>query len=201
MVKASKWIEVSHNHSSVQMTKIALWLAVATVRGVSTVFGTITFEQFDESSPTNISWNICGNHANSLRAFYIHEFGDKINGCISAGPHFNPFGSTHGSPSHHERHVGDLGNSQTDSSGTSIGTMTDHLVKLIGQRALSEYTTIVIHSGTDDLGQRPDKESRVTGNAGGRPACGVVGISSSGSANPRPRRPVETAMVVTTSHL
>ncbi|KAJ4118783.1 Superoxide dismutase [Cu-Zn] [Fusarium oxysporum] len=118
--------------------------AIATVRGVSTVFGTITFEQFDESSPTNISWNICGNHANSLRAFYIHEFGDKINGCISAGPHFNPFGSTHGSPSHHERHVGDLGNSQTDSSGTSIGTMTDHLVKLIGQRALSEQQSSFI---------------------------------------------------------
>jgi Cu/Zn superoxide dismutase len=87
MVKASKWIEVSHNHSSVQMTKIALWLAVATVGGVSTVFGTITFEQFDESSPTNISWNIRGNHTNSLTAFHIHEFGDKTNGCTSAGPH------------------------------------------------------------------------------------------------------------------
>ncbi|KNB20442.1 Cu/Zn superoxide dismutase [Fusarium oxysporum f. sp. lycopersici 4287] len=54
---------------------------------VSTVFGTITFEQFDESSPINISWNIRGNHANSLRAFHIHEFGDKTNGCTSAGPH------------------------------------------------------------------------------------------------------------------
>jgi hypothetical protein len=55
MVKASKWIEVSHNHPSVQMTKIALRRAVATVRGDSTVFGTITFEQLDESSPKNIS--------------------------------------------------------------------------------------------------------------------------------------------------
>ncbi|KAJ9413976.1 superoxide dismutase [Fusarium oxysporum] len=99
---------------------------------VSTVFGTITFEQFDESSPINISWNIRGNHANSLRAFHIHEFGDKTNGCTSAGPHFNLFGSTHGSPSYHERHVGDLGNSQADSSSTLIGTITDHLVKLIG---------------------------------------------------------------------
>lgn len=87
MVKVSKWIEVSHNHSSVQMTKIALWRGVATVRGESTVFGTITFEQFDESSPTNISWNIRGNDANSLRAFHIHEFGDNTNGCTSAGPH------------------------------------------------------------------------------------------------------------------
>ncbi|EXA32118.1 Cu/Zn superoxide dismutase [Fusarium oxysporum f. sp. pisi HDV247] len=200
MVKASKWIEVSHNNSSVQMTKTALWRAVATVRGDSTVFGTITFEQFDESSPTNISWNIRGNDANSLRAFHIHEFGDNTNGCTSAGLHFNPFGRTHGSPSHHERHVGDLGNFQTDSRGTSIGTMTDHLVKLIGPESVIGRT-IVIHSGTNDLGQGPNKESQVTGNAGGRPACGVIGISSSGFSNPRPRSPVETAMIVTTSHL
>ncbi|KAL7756968.1 hypothetical protein ACKLNR_013961 [Fusarium oxysporum f. sp. zingiberi] len=157
MVKVSKWIEVSHNHSSVQMTEIALWRGVATVRGESTVFGTITFEQFDESSPTNISWNIRGNDANSLRAFHIHEFGDNTNGCTSAGPHFNPFGRTHGSPSDHERHVGDFGNFQTDSSGTSIGTMTDHLVKLIGPGSVIGRT-IVIHSGTDDLGQGPNKE-------------------------------------------
>lgn len=156
MVKASKWIQVSHNHSSPQMTKIVSWRAVATVRGDSTVFGTITFEQLDESSPTKISWNLRGNDANSQRAFHIHEFGDNTNGCTSAGPHctfatillttlywlatdigqVNPFGRTHGAPSHHERHVGDLGNFQTDSSGTSIGTMTDYLVKLIGPESV-----------------------------------------------------------------
>ncbi|KAJ4201356.1 Superoxide dismutase [Cu-Zn] [Fusarium solani] len=174
--------------------------AIATVRGDSTVFGTITFEQLDESSPTKISWNLRGNDANSQRAFHIHEFGDNTNGCTSAGPHFNPFGRTHGAPSHHERHVGDLGNFQTDSSGTSIGTMTDYLVKLIGPESVLGRT-IVIHAGTDDLGQGPNEESKVTGNAGGRPACGVIGISSSGSANPRPRRPVETAMAMTMSHL
>ncbi|WZH44055.1 superoxide dismutase [Fusarium acuminatum] len=78
--------------------------------------------------------------------------------------------------------------------------MTDHLVKLIGPESVIGRT-IVIHNGTDDLGQGLNRESKVTGNADGRPACGVIGISSSGSANPRPRRPVETAMIVTTSHL
>ena len=36
--------------------------------------------------------------------------------------------------------------------------------------------TIVVHSGTDDLGKGGHEQSKTTGNAGGRPACGVIGI-------------------------
>lgn len=60
---------------------------VATVRGDSTVHGTVTFEQYDEIAPTVITWNLCGNDLNSERGFHIHEFGDNTNGCTSAGPH------------------------------------------------------------------------------------------------------------------
>ncbi len=34
--------------------------------------------------------------------------------------------------------------------------------------------TVVVHSGTDDLGKGGNEESKKTGNAGTRPACGKL---------------------------
>lgn len=36
----------------------------------------------------------------------------------------------------------------------------------------------MVHSGTDDLGKGGHEQSKITGNAGGRPACGVIGIAN-----------------------
>ncbi|EDO18402.1 hypothetical protein Kpol_1013p77 [Vanderwaltozyma polyspora DSM 70294] len=118
-----------------------------------------------------------GNTANAERGFHIHEFGDVTNGCTSAGPHFNPFKKTHGAPSAETRHVGDLGNIKTDANGVSKGSMTDNLVKLIGPTSIIGRS-VVVHAGTDDLGQGGNEESLKTGNAGGRAACGVIGVTS-----------------------
>jgi len=150
--------------------------AVAVLRGDSTVKGTVTFEQSSESSPTTITWDISGNDANAERGIHVHVFGDNTNGCLSAGGHFNPFGKDHGAPGDEERHVGDLGNFKTDANGNSTGSTQDSLIKLIGAQSVIGRT-VVVHGGTDDLGKGGHADSKKTGNAGSRPACGVIGIA------------------------
>lgn len=149
---------------------------VAVLRGDKAVSGTVTFEQTSESEPTTISWEITGNDANALRGFHIHTFGDNTNGCTSAGPHFNPFSKEHGAPEDDNRHVGDLGNITTDSNGVAKGTKQDLLVKLLGANSVIGRS-VVVHDGTDDLGKGGHADSLKTGNAGGRPACGVIGLT------------------------
>ena len=48
----------------------------------------------------------------------------------------NPFSKQHGAPSDSDRHVGDLGNFQTDAQGNSKGSITDNQIKLIGQESV-----------------------------------------------------------------
>jgi len=151
--------------------------AVAVVRGDSNVKGTVTFEQASESSPTTVSWDITGNDANAKRGMHVHAFGDNTNGCTSAGPHFNPFNKEHGAPTDADRHVGDLGNFETDAQGNSKGSVADKFIKLIGPESVIGRT-VVVHDGTDDLGKGGHPDSKKTGNAGGRPACGVIGIAA-----------------------
>ncbi|SCU80987.1 LAMI_0B04390g1_1 [Lachancea mirantina] len=151
--------------------------AVAVLRGDAGVSGVVHFEQNAESDPTTVQWEISGFDPNAKRGFHIHEFGDNTNGCTSAGPHFNPFKKTHGAPEDDVRHVGDLGNIPTDGHGVAKGSKTDSLIKLLGPTSILGRT-VVVHSGQDDLGKGGNEESLKTGNAGTRPACGVIGFSN-----------------------
>lgn len=108
-------------------------------------------------------------------AFCVVQFGDLTDGCTSAGPHFNPFAKTHGAPSDDTRHVGDLGNVEAGADGKVDVTITDHLVSLIGQHSVIGRS-VIVHENVDDLGKGGHELSLTTGNAGGRLACGVIGI-------------------------
>jgi Cu-Zn family superoxide dismutase len=44
----------------------------------------------------------------------------------------NPFNKEHGAPTDEERHVGDLGNFETDAQGNAKGSVSDKFIKLIG---------------------------------------------------------------------
>lgn len=81
----------------------------------------------------------------------------------------------HGSPTDAVRHVGDLGNLRVDEAGVAAYEFQDMLISLGGPRNILGRG-VVIHEKADDFGRSDHPDSRKTGNAGGRIACGVIGI-------------------------
>ncbi|EJC97815.1 copper zinc superoxide dismutase [Fomitiporia mediterranea MF3/22] len=144
--------------------------------GDSDVSGIVTFTQAGLLAPVIISGEVKGLDPNAKRGFHVHQLGDGTNGCMSAGAHFNPLGKTHGAPTDVNRHIGDLGNIESNGSGVASFTFSDKLLTLNGPFSIVGRS-VVVHAGTDDLGRGGNDESLKTGNAGGRSACGVIGIS------------------------
>jgi len=139
------------------------------------VSGIITFSQEGDGATTvtgEVKGLKPGNHG-----FHIHQFGDYSAGCGSTGGHFNPAGQTHGGPADEVRHAGDLGNIVADDSGTATINMSDAQIPLSGENSIVGRA-VVVHEGEDDLGKGGFEDSLKTGHAGGRLACGVVGLAA-----------------------
>jgi len=149
--------------------------AVAVISGSGPVRGTVTLVQDGWDSDVVITYNLTGLDPSAKRGFHVHTAGDLTKGCASAGPHFNPFDEVHGAPADDSRHVGDLGNILSDATGIASGQFEDDQVKLLGPHNVIGRA-IVVHAGTDDLGLGTVADSKTTGNAGGRPACGIIGL-------------------------
>ncbi|KAF8900343.1 superoxide dismutase [Mucidula mucida] len=148
--------------------------AVVHLAGNSAVTGNVVFEQAAPGAPVSITADISGLDPSSLRGWHIHQAGNLTDGCTSASTHFNPYGQTHGAPTDHVRHVGDLGNIKSDEHGHASFVQWDDFISLEGERNIVGRA-IVVHASTDDLGKGGNDESLKTGNAGARSACGVIG--------------------------
>ncbi|KAJ3689346.1 hypothetical protein LUZ61_018510 [Rhynchospora tenuis] len=158
-----------------QAVVAALKKAVAVLKGTSQVEGVVTLTQEDDAGPTTVSVRVTG-LTPGLHGFHLHEFGDTTNGCISTGPHFNPNNMTHGAPEDEVRHAGDLGNIVANSDGVAEATIVDNQIPLSGPNSVVGRA-FVVHELEDDLGKGGHELSLSTGNAGGRLACGVVGLT------------------------
>jgi Cu-Zn family superoxide dismutase len=92
---------------------------------------------------------------------------------MSAGGHYNPEGHQHGLPEAENRHAGDLGNIQADDQGKAHYEISVTNISVSGAKNPIIGRSVIVHAKVDD-GSQP------TGNAGGRIACGVIGIANPG---------------------
>ena len=114
---------------------------------------------------------ICNLHGLTpgLHGFHVHECGDLSRGCASTCSHYNPNGKNHGGPLGPDRHRGDFGNILADEQGYCTDQILADVTveELIGR-------AFIIHANEDDLGLGDNEESKKTGNAGARIACGKI---------------------------
>ena len=145
------------------------------IKGADGIKGTVRFSE--DSHKIRIDVQITGLKPNSLHGFHVHEAGDLTDKCTSMCAHFNPYKLTHGCPGMKIRHVGDLGNLQTNNKGEAKLSFFDDMIKLRGTKANIIGRGLIIHEDPDDCGQGGNAESLKTGNAGKRIACAVIGYS------------------------
>ena len=67
---------------------------------------------------------------------------------MSSGSHYNPFKKNHGAPSDTVRHVGDLGNVESDKYGVATINLSDDLISLNGFRSIIGYFSVMLHMST-----------------------------------------------------
>lgn len=105
-----------------------------------------------------------------LHGFHVHEFGDcSAPDGTSAGAHFNPAGAPHAGPHDAVRHTGDLGNVEANAEGVAVVDYVDPKAGFEGETSILGRG-VIVHAKPDDLKTQP------TGDAGGRLACGVIGV-------------------------
>ena len=135
----------------------------------STVAGTINFSLVD--GQLRASGDITGLKPDSEHGFHIHEKGDcSAPDGTSAGGHFNPGSSEHGSISAAMHHGGDMPNIKADEQGNAHidGPVASNVNVGVGDGFDIVGRGLIVHADPDDYKTQP------TGNAGPRLACAVI---------------------------
>lgn len=156
------------HHEPFESAEKAVTVLVPTA--TSRVRGTVTFSQGRGGVMVRarVEGLLPGEHG-----FHVHEWGDcTAPDASSAGGHFAPWESPHGGPEAppDHRHAGDLGNLVADERGIAEYLRLDRGLSLQGPDTIVGRA-VIVHEKADDLVTQP------TGGAGGRVACGVVGIA------------------------
>ncbi|MEO8439394.1 MAG: superoxide dismutase family protein [Spartobacteria bacterium] len=134
----------------------------------SKVEGTVTFTKAGDT--TTIVADLTG-LSPGKHGFHIHEYGDcSAPDATSAGGHFNPTNNPHAGHGVEKRHVGDMGNIEADSAGKAHLELIDKMMTMSGEESIIGHA-VIVHEKADNLHSQP------TGDAGGRVACGVIGIA------------------------
>ena len=148
------------------------------------VKGTVIFYEIAGLEGLKVFFDLYDLPPNKVSAVHIHEYGDESNGCISLGGHFNPTNKDHGSIfiNIEDSHSGDMiNNLKSDHFGRFNYSYFDPRIRISGNISQSIVgRSVVVHKGEDDLGLGFNKESKITGNAGARMGCAIIGLSHYG---------------------
>ena len=74
--------------------------------------------------------------------------------------------------------MGDLGNINANGSGLAKIDITDQVISLVGPNSIVGRS-MVVHADKDDYGKGGHLDSKITGHAGARVCCGVIGVTQS----------------------
>jgi len=160
--------EMQKSMISGEMGGITKAVCVLTPVAGGKVFGVVTFEKVKDGIKVtaDVSGLTPGEHG-----FHVHEYGDCSSADFkSAGSHLKAPGEVHAGPDEPNRHIGDMGNLVADKDGNAHLTLVDNKLSFTGPYSIIGRG-IIVHAGADDLVTQP------TGNAGGRVACGTIGIA------------------------
>ena len=147
-------------------------IAVLSATQGNKVQGTVRFTE--QGNSVKVVAHVEGLSPGQKHAIHVHEFGDCSSAdANSAGSHYNPEKHEHGLPDKSQRHAGDLGNLQADTSGKAHLELTVNNISIAGNKNPVLGRSVIVHAKPDDGGQP-------VGNAGARIACGVIGAANTG---------------------